>query len=39
MSQTKMKCEEFKQDFAEYSHLWTQELDSAFEDFLNNESL
>jgi len=34
-----MKCEEFKNGYAEFSHLWTQEVDDAFEDFLNNKDL
>lgn len=39
MTQTKMKCEEFKNSYSEFSHLWVKEVDDAFEDFLNNESL
>lgn len=39
MNLTNLKCEEFKNAFSEYSHLWTQSVDDAFEDFLNNESL
>jgi len=34
-----MKCEEFKNSYSEFSHLWVKEVDDAFEDFLNNESL
>lgn len=39
MTDTKAKCEDFKNSFAEYSHLWTQDVGDAFENFLNNESL
>ena len=31
-------CEDYKNEFNEYSQLWTKELDDAFDDFLNDES-
>lgn len=38
MSKTRQLCEDYKNEFNEYSQLWTKELEDAFEEFLNDES-